>query len=135
MFPIIAAALTILGGVILWYLNQREKRQHDSYVRKEGSYKSLIKSLRGFQQHATDKDKIEEFLLQTDLCWLYCSDEVINKAYNFLDTTHAQIQSTQEETKAALGELILEIRKDLISQKIIKTTNLKSSNFKVYKVN
>ena len=41
--------------------------------------------------------------------------------------------TSKEEIKTAFGELFLAIRKDLISRKLIKKTELKISDFSLYK--
>ena len=62
---------------------------------------------------------------------MYCPDEVIYKAYRFIDSVHTGQKSTDEEKEKALGELILAIRKDLISNKVLSKTALKPGDFRV----
>ena len=61
---------------------------------------------------------------------VYCSDEVIHKAYNFLSMVHTDQKHSDKEIEKAVGELMLAIRKDLISRKLLKKTNLKPEDFR-----
>jgi len=55
---------------------------------------------------------------------MYCPDEVIKKGYNFLhmvqDRQQDRQQYSEEDREKAIGELIIAIRKDLISRKLLK---------------
>ena len=62
---------------------------------------------------------------------MYCPDDVIQKAYAFIDAVHVDQVSSDEETEKALGELILAIRKDLISRKVLSNTSLSPKDFRV----
>ena len=62
---------------------------------------------------------------------MYCPDEVIYKAYGFIDSVHTDKQSSDEEKERALGELILAIRKDLIGNKVLSKTALTPGDFRV----
>ena len=78
--------IPVVVAVIGWLLNEYSKRQWERYKKKEDRYVALVESLKGFYSNTgqTDvKGKKEEFLKQLDLCWLYCPDKVIQKAYNF----------------------------------------------------
>ena len=122
LIPVIGAVLTFFVGFGTWYLNEHSKRTLDEYKRKEEKYLELIRSLTGFYEHSSSEDLITEFLDQLKLCWMYCPDEVIHKAYNFLTVGG-------EERKKATGELMLAIRKDLFSRKPLKKTSLKAEDF------
>ena len=101
--------------------NTKEKRK---------KYFKLISAIKGFYDSSLDKELRDEFLNQLNLCWMYCPDEVIIKAYNFLSTVHTDKEFTDKQREEALGEFILAIRKDLIKRKTLKKTNLKPENFK-----
>lgn len=117
-------------SLITWSLNERSKRIYEEYKRKEGKYSKLIRSLKGFYISSLDKELRDEFLNQLNLCWMYCPDEVIIKAYNFLYTVDTNNQFNNKEREKALGEFVLSIRKDLIKRKPLKKTNLKPEYFK-----
>ena len=55
---------------------------------------------------------------------------MIRKAYNFLSMVHTDQKHLDEEKEEAIGEFVLAIRKDLISRKPLRKTNLKPGDFK-----
>jgi len=67
---------------------------------------------------------------QLNLCWMYCSDEVIYKVYKFLLMVHAGKKYPDAEKEKAVGDFILAIREDLINRKPLKKTRLKPEDFK-----
>ncbi len=89
----------------------------------------MLRTIRGFYISTQDRDLKKAFLEQVNLCWLYCPDEVIQKAYAFLGTVHTKERHSDEEKERALGELIIAIRRDLLSRKLVKQTRLEVSNF------
>jgi Pyruvate/2-oxoacid:ferredoxin oxidoreductase delta subunit len=122
------------GAVIAWFANEWRKRSWEEYQRKEDRYQELIKSLKGFHTSSWSSDKSKEykinFIDQLNLCWMYCPDEVIKKAYTFIDAVHTDQVSSDEVKQKALGEFILAIRKDLISRKVLSKTILKQEDFR-----
>jgi Pyruvate/2-oxoacid:ferredoxin oxidoreductase delta subunit len=132
LIPIVVACLAIFGSVLTFVLNERTKRRDEIYKRKEERYKILIESLKGFYSNNQDAAKKDAFISQVNLCWLYCPDVVVTKAYKFLkmlDVSRDRNYS-DEEKETAIGDLILEIRKDLIHNEPIEETVLKASDFK-----
>ena len=130
LIPIIGTILTLIVGFITWYENERSKRIYEEYKRKEEKYSKLIRSLRGFYIDLISKEKKEEFLNQLNLCWMYCPDEVIRKAYKFLLTVHTVNKYLDDEKEKAVGKFILAIRKDLINRKLMRKTELEPEDFK-----
>lgn len=130
LIPVIVAVIAFVSAVVTWYLNERSKRIYEEYKRKEEKYSELIRSLRGFCVDSFSKEQITEFLNQLNLCWMYCPDDVIHKAYNFLSMVHINQKHSDKEKEKAVGELILAIRKDLVSRKPLEKTNLKPEDFR-----
>lgn len=130
LIPVIGAVIVFVSGLATWYLNERSKRIHEEYKRKEEKYSGLIRSLRGFYVDSFNKELRSEFLNQLNLCWMYCPDEVIHKAYNFLLMVHTDQRHSDEEKEKAVGELMLAIRKDLTSRKPLGKTNLTPRDFR-----
>jgi len=64
---------------------------------------------------------------------MYCPDDVIQKAYHFLHTVHVGQECSDKDKETALGALMLAIRKDLISRKALRETELPPDSFKVLK--
>ena len=126
----------LFGAIIAWIVNEWRKRVWEQYQRKEESYKELLRCLKGFYIGAQNADELkEEFLNQLNRCWLYCPDDVIQKGYNFLDTVHTSKVSTEEVKEKAMGDFVALIRKDLLSRKLLRKTNLDGNDFKHLKVN
>lgn len=118
-------AAPLFGAVIVWFVNEWRKRIWEQYQRKEESYKELLRCLRGFYAGAASKEDLKlEFLIQLDRCWLYCPDDIILKGYAFLLSVHTSSSSTDEAKLNAMGEFVTAIRKDLISRKLVRQTNL-----------
>jgi Pyruvate/2-oxoacid:ferredoxin oxidoreductase delta subunit len=130
LIPVIGGVLALISGFVTWYLNERSKRVYEEYKRKEEKYSELIRSLRGFYIESSSKELKTEFLNQLNLCWMYCPDEVIYKAYGFLFMVHTDQRHSHEKKEKAVGEFMLAIRKDMISRKPLRKTNLKPEDFK-----
>lgn len=130
LIPLIVVIITLIGGFVTWYLNERSKRIYEEYKRKEERYAQLISNLRGFYVDSFNKELREEFLKQLNLCWMYCPDEVIQKAYGFLMMVHTDKKYSDDEKEKAVGEFILAIRKDLVSREPLRKTGLKPEDFR-----
>ena len=127
--------LPLFGAVIAWFANEWRKRLADQYQRKEANYKELLRSLRGFYFGTVNANELKlEFLNQLNAAWLYCPDDVIQKAYAFLYTVHGE-SSSDEKKEAALGEFVAAIRKDLLSRKLVRSTSLSAKDFRHFVVN
>lgn len=120
----------LLGGVIAWLANERQKRSLEQYQRKEAQYKELISTLNGFYMGVASVDAQGKFLSELNRCWLYCPDDVIQNAYKFLETVHPDTAGNQEEKQRAMGDFVLSLRKDLLSRKYAKSTSLQPNDFK-----
>lgn len=127
---VIGAVIAFVSGLVTWYLNERSKRIYEEYKRKEEKYSALIGSLTGFYVDSFNKELITEFLNQLKFCWMYCPDDVIHKAYNFLLMVRTGQEHLDREQEKVVGELILAIRKDLIRRKPLRKTNLRPEDFR-----
>jgi hypothetical protein len=131
--------LPLAGAAFAWFWNERSRRISDEYERKEQKYAVLIECLQGFYSHVSGGQRGRElkaqFLSELNKCWLYCPDEVIGKAYAFLEKVHTDGQYPDEMKERAVGELILAIRIDLLSRKPVRKTKLSPSDFKHLRVN
>jgi Pyruvate/2-oxoacid:ferredoxin oxidoreductase delta subunit len=124
-------AIPLIGGVIAWLFNERRKRAWEEYVRKENNYKELLRTYRGFYTDSPNFDMQAEFLHQLNLCWLYCPDEVIKKAYALFDTDKVSGPNKNDIVEKTIGELVLSIRKDLLSRRVVRKTQLTSSDYRL----
>jgi len=121
--------IPLAGGVIAWMVNEYRKRQSDEYLRKEERYRGLLLSLRGFYESAEDLSLKQAFANELALCWLYCSDDVIEKANAFIRTLKENSGATGEEKVRRLSALIGAVRKDLLSRRIVRNTSLTGNEF------
>lgn len=142
--PISLALLAIIGSLITWRLTERSKIKYEQYKRKEEKYSALITSFIGFGGQSTSIELQNKFLEQLDLCWLYCPDDVIKKGYAITDAFRADnthIKTIEEKTKLhndmmnLYGEFIVALRTDLIKNKILNDTGLKSSDYQFLTAN
>lgn len=128
--------IPLVGAIIAWFANEWRKRVWDEYQRKEAKYQALLESLEGFYT-SVDPSKAktlkQAFLNHLNLCWLYCPDNVIEKAYVFLSCVHTDVRCTDDQKEKALGEFVLAIRQDLLSRKVVRKTSLKPDDFKIFK--
>lgn len=138
LVPIVTAIVAAVGGYFLREFDKRREREAEEYRRKEERYVNFINYLRGFTVSAPDTKLKEMFLNELNLAWLYCPDDVVKKANGFIFLVHTdrsldeRLPSDQEKEEA-LGELLLAIRKDLLSRKLVRQTALKASDFKLYR--
>jgi len=129
---VIVVVLTIIGSLITWRLNEGSKRKHEDYKRREERYVQLLSSLSGFYTTSENSVLKQQFLDELNLCWLYCSDDVITKAYTFIETVKSgQSEPDAEKSRLAFGQFLLTIRKDLLIRKAITKTNLTPDVFQV----
>lgn len=126
--------LAAIGAVIAWLIDHRQKRAWEEYQRKEERYRELLLALPGFYEGSARPQLKQTFLDQVNLCWLYCSDDVIRKIYAFISTVHADRKTGESQTGNPLGELILAIRRDLLSRPVVKRTQLQPEDFKILDV-
>ncbi|MGX1191574.1 hypothetical protein [Metabacillus sp. SLBN-84] len=131
--PLLITIITVIAGFITWGLNERSKRKHESYKRKEERYAELIKSIKGFYVNSGNTDLKSNFLEQVNLCWLYCPDEVVIKLYEFLETVKTT-SSDDNQKEIALGKVMVAIRNDLLKDTKMNN-NLTHENFRIYLVN
>jgi hypothetical protein len=133
LIQVAGIAITFITGFVSWLLNEHSKRLGEEYQQKEERYVELVKALRGFYADSADQALRESFLQQLNLCWLYCPDEVIQKAYSFLRMVQPDQKQSDAEKEKAMGELILAIRKDLLTRKPVRSTALKPEDFKHFR--
>ncbi|MEX2281632.1 MAG: hypothetical protein WEE89_03985 [Gemmatimonadota bacterium] len=122
--------MPLAGGVIAWFVNESRKRSWEEYQRKEERYRELLRTSRGFYVGQEDSLLKAAFLEQIALCWLYCPDEVIRKAYVFLEAVKTGSNSTTQQRDAAFGDFVAAIRADLLSRKLVKKTSLSGKDYR-----
>tara|TARA_B100000315_G_C14463017_1_gene534640 strand:+ start:621 stop:911 length:291 start_codon:yes stop_codon:yes gene_type:complete len=88
LVPVITAIVATVGGYFLREFDKRKEREAEEYHRKEERSVNLINSLRGFTVSDQDRGLKEKFLKELNLVWLYCPDDAIKKANDFLFLVH-----------------------------------------------
>jgi hypothetical protein len=143
---ILTAVIPVVSVVVGWAINESSKRKDAIRKKREERYEIMLTSLSGFYESIlpgisgeSSKEDIEEkqkeseskkilkqaFLDQLNLSWIYCSDEVILKANEFLDSVKTQ-ENNHLHSAQILGEFMLLVRKELGN-----CTNLQHSDFKI----
>jgi Pyruvate/2-oxoacid:ferredoxin oxidoreductase delta subunit len=130
LIQVAGVTIGLIAGFITLFLNEYSKRSEEEYKRKELRYVELITALRGFYVDSHNTELKDSFLRQLNLCWLYCPDDVIRKAYAFLATVHTDAKQPDAIKERALGELILAVRQDLLLRKSTRRTDLKPKDFR-----
>jgi hypothetical protein len=133
LVAIIGTIATIIAAIVVWLLNEKDKRTYEDYKHREARYAKLLNSLKGFYSGSFDAEEITEFVNQLNLCWMYCPDNVIKKAYAFLSLLESG--AGKAEVEHAIGDFILSIRKDILSGKSTKHTSLTAGDFKHIETN
>ena len=121
--------LPLAGAVVAWFVNERRKRIWEAYKRKEERYTNLIRSLKSFYKATKTAKLRQEFIDEFNLCWLYCPDEIIKKGYSLFDAFTPVNNRSDKEKHDAIGEFVASIRRDLLSRKIVKRTELRASHY------
>lgn len=131
----------LAGAVVAWAVNEWRRRLADQHAKKEERYASLLRALRGFYVVHDDGslgDEVAEelrqlrsdFVEQVNICWLYCPDDVIRKAYAFLGTVRADVTTSGTTKASAAGDLVEAVRTDILKRKLVRSTKLVGSDFK-----
>jgi hypothetical protein len=128
---VLVGIVALVGGFLTWDLNERSTRAHEDYVRREARYSSLVSSLSGFTVESQSAEQKGAFLSELNLCWLYCSDGVIRRAYAFLDTVSVGQSQPDDVKQKALGEFMVAVRRDLLEGKAIGGTDLTPEDFRL----
>ena len=134
---LIAGLFAILVAGISWSFNEYARRRTESYIRREKRYQRLVKLLRGFYEGGADARQREAFLVELNLCWLYCPDVVIRRSYVLMDSVSTGSTSTSEQRHLAAGDMLDAIRRDLCGSTLLpfwKRTSLKGADFRHYSV-
>lgn len=108
-----APLFALVSAVILWFLNERGKRQHALHIEKMKLYEKLLRSIEGFYVGSPNPIGKQHFVNEISVAWMFSSDEVIDKAYRFLETVKAGNLHSDQEKETALADFIKSIRKDM----------------------
>ena len=137
LLPAMAIALSATIGIISWYLGQRSKLSLLQRRRREARYLELLAGAQGFYGDTPESELgrvKKEFIRSYEKCWLYCPDKIVTALETFLQSTSDN--ENPKEMESALGECIMEMRKDLRSRRVFgsKRTKLTARQFMHYGV-
>ena len=123
----------VIPPVLAWFFNERSKRASSERLAKEKKYEEFILNIDGFTVSGQDPEKKRKCIEMLRLCWLYSNDRVIKASNEFFDSVSTGLESpTSEKIKYNLfGKMMLEIRKDVISNKPLNGTFLEAEDFKI----
>lgn len=124
---IIVAIISGLVVIYQYYRGQKDKRKFEEFQRKEIMFSGLLTNIRGFYRGVNDLGMKNEFIRQYNLCWMYCSDDVIRKLNTFIEAAEHNLPNRE----ILLGEAIIAIRYELIIRHVVKYTSLKPNEFKI----
>lgn len=123
----------LVGSGLTYWFGVRHLRTETEIKAKVEKYNNLIKYLRGFIGASANSELKKHFFQEWETSWLYCSDDVFNAIHQMIE--YIQIEPTQRKKpdikgKKILGDIILAMRKDLLS----KGTRLSNDDFVFYDV-
>src|SRR3989339_1586951 len=124
LLPILTA---IIGSYLTYYFTNKSKRNEAILKFKEEKYSNLLILLQGFVGKTTSGEIKKRFFEEQYKSWLYSSDGVvkaINEMVQIVINARGK-EPEQEKGKKAVGNIVLEMRKDLSGK-----TNLKSEDFR-----
>ena len=124
LLPIITA---IVSSYLTYYFTIKAKKSEAILKFKEEKYSNLLILLQGFVGKTTSGETKRKFFEEQYKSWLYCSDGVV-KAINEMVQLVIDLRGKEpepEKGKKAVGNIVLEMRKDLLGK-----TKLTSENFR-----
>lgn len=124
LLPIISA---VVGSYLTYYFTSKSKKNEAILKFKEEKYSNLLILLQGFVGKTTSGDTKRKFFEEQYKSWLYCSDGVV-KAINEMVQLVIDSRGKEpdaEKGKKAVGNIVLEMRKDLLGK-----TELTADNFR-----
>ncbi|PIZ86786.1 MAG: hypothetical protein COX92_02600 [Candidatus Nealsonbacteria bacterium CG_4_10_14_0_2_um_filter_40_15] len=124
LLPIITA---IVSSYLTYYFTIKSKKSEAILKFKEEKYSNLLILLQGFVGKTTSGETKRKFFEEQYKSWLYCSDGVV-KAINEMVQLVIDLRGKEpepEKGKKAVGNIVLEMRKDLLGK-----TKLTSENFR-----
>lgn len=133
LLPLAAIAGSLAVAVTAWSLNERSRRTWHEYRRKEERYRDLLRTVQGFMVGGENETLKREFIAVYYECWLYAPDSVIRHLRRFLRRLHVQTAETAT-SEELLAEVTLAARRDLLSRKSTRRTQLTAADFELFGV-
>jgi len=124
LIPITTA---VLSSYLTYYFAIKSKKSEAILKFKEEKHSNLLILLQGFVGKTTSGETKRKFFEEQYKSWLYSSDGVvkaINEMVQLVISSRGK-EPEPEKGKRAVGNIVLEMRKDLSGK-----TNLKSEDFR-----
>ncbi len=124
LIPVVVA---VISSYLTYYFAIKSKKNEAILKFKEEKYSNLLILLQGFVGKTTSGETKKKFFEEQYKSWLYSSDGVvkaINEMVQLVINAKGK-EPEQEKGKKAVGNIVLEMRKDLSGK-----TNLKSEDFR-----
>ena len=134
LMTIILSAL--VGSGMTYWFGVRHLRTETEIKVKVEKYNNLIKYLRGFVGANASGELKRQFFQEWEMSWLYCSDDVFNAIRIMIEYVKDKGRTDKKDNAGdsigneILGEVILAMRKDLLSKK----TKLSNKDFIFWEV-
>ena len=113
----------LIGGFIGYfikdYVDQRKELKSQQMIDRREHYRNLLLSLKSLSEGKREHTALLSFEYQ--FLWLHAPDSVIRSANKLIQKLNSQ--GKQPKVLDEVGELVLEMRKDLCFQKTKLSTN------------
>lgn len=128
IFLILIPIITALFSSYLTYYFAIKSRKNEVILKfKEEKYSNLLILLQGFVGKTTSGETKRKFFEEQYKSWLYCSDGVvkaINEMVRLVINSRGK-EPDPEKGKKAVGNIVLEMRKDLLGKTELTTDDFR----------
>jgi len=127
LLVLIPIATAVISSYLTYFFAIKSNKNEAILKFKEEKYSNLLILLQGFVGKTTSGDTKRKFFEEQYKSWLYCSDGVV-KAINEMVQLVIDSRGKEpdaEKGKKAIGNIVLEMRKDLLGK-----TDLTADNFR-----
>jgi hypothetical protein len=129
------AFIALFGAVRGFMYNEARKREWEILKRKEDRYIELIRNSRAFYNAGIDSERMEKFLEELNVAWIYCPRNIVEKTTSFLEIIKNGEKLKSKTAEDALAELIIAIREDMEKAGIVEKAKFKLPKYSHYSVN
>ncbi len=110
---IVAAAGAVLGYLLKYNLDKRGEAESRRFTDKREHYRNLILTIKNLTEGEKQAQNAQDlFWFEYSFLWLYAPDTVLRSA-NSVARILKESASPTADLNSALGELLLEIRRDI----------------------
>ena len=100
----ISPFVALIIAVVIWWLNEKGKRDHIIYIKKLERYEVFLNNLKGFYDVPYDQEIQKKFVDNLPMAWLYAPPEVLDRANEFIekqgqDTVNALLNAIRDDIK------------------------------------